>query len=37
MQNKIADNKNVPVHTFVQIVNEWIDNYYTVPCVKQKC
>ena len=37
MQNKIADNKNVHVHTFVQIVNEWIDNYYTVPCVKQKC
>ena len=37
MQNKMAYNKNVHVRTFVQIVNEWIDNYYTVPCVKQKC
>ena len=37
MQNKMAYNKNVHVWTFVQIVNKWIDNYYTVPCVKQKC
>lgn len=29
--------RTIRTFMYVKIINEWIDNYYTVPCVKKKC